>query len=45
MEETKKEYMTEVERLQHDCDDYTKYLEHERKRFLILEDQYKQTEI
>lgn len=43
MEETKKEYMTEVERLQQDCDDYTKYLEHERKRFLILEDQYKQT--
>ena len=38
MEETKKDYMTEVERLQHDCDDYTKYLEHERKRFLILED-------
>jgi chromosome segregation ATPase len=37
----KKEYVTEVERLQGECDDYTKWLEHERKRCLILEDQYK----
>lgn len=44
-EEKNKQYMTEVERLQHDCDDYTKYLEHERKRYLILEDQKKSTQI
>lgn len=37
----KREYVTEVERLQGECDDYTKWLEHERKRCLILEDQYK----
>jgi hypothetical protein len=35
--------VSEVERLQEDCDDYTKYLEHERKRLLILEDHYKTT--
>ena len=33
---------TEVQRLQREADDYTKKLEHERKRYLILEDQIKQ---
>ena len=35
-------YETEAERLQREADLYTKKLEHERKRYLILEDQYKQ---
>ena len=35
-------YETEAQRLQREADDYTKALEYERKRFLILEDQYKQ---
>mmetsp|Transcript_34684 Transcript_34684/g.33871 ORF Transcript_34684/g.33871 Transcript_34684/m.33871 type:complete len:135 (+) Transcript_34684:23-427(+) len=35
---------TEPQRLQREADDYTKKLEHERKRYLILEDQYKQME-
>jgi hypothetical protein len=33
---------TEVQRLQREADEYTKRLEHERKRYLILEDQIKQ---
>lgn len=33
---------TEVQRLQREADEYTKMLEHERKRYLILEDQCKQ---
>ena len=36
-------YETEADRLQREADAYTKALEHERKRLLILEDQYKQT--
>jgi hypothetical protein len=32
---------TEVQRLQREADEYTKRLEHERKRYLILEDQIK----
>ena len=36
-------YETEADRLQREADTYTKLLEHERKRLLILEDQYKQT--
>ena len=35
-------YETEPQRLQREADEYTKALEHERKRYLILEDQYKQ---
>ena len=34
-------YETEADRLQREADTYTKLLEHERKRLLILEDQYK----
>ena len=36
-------YETEADRLQREADNYTKALEHERKRLLILEDQYKST--
>lgn len=36
-------YETEAQRLQREADNYTKKLEHERKKYLILEDQYKQT--
>jgi biotin synthase-related radical SAM superfamily protein len=35
-------YETEPQRLQREADEYTKMLEHERKRYLIMEDQYKQ---
>ena len=37
-------YETEAQRLQREADDYTKKLEYERKRYLIGEDQYKQSE-
>ena len=36
-------YETEADRLQREADTYTKNEEHESKRLLILEDQYKQT--
>jgi uncharacterized protein YeeX (DUF496 family) len=35
-------YETEVQRLQREADEYTKKLEHERKSYLLLEDQNKQ---
>lgn len=31
-------YETEAQRLQREADNYTKALEHERKKYLILED-------
>ena len=35
-------YETEVQRLQREADNFTKKYEHERKRYMILDDQYKQ---
>lgn len=35
-------YETEVHRLQREADNFTKKYEHERKRYMILDDQYKQ---
>lgn len=35
-------YETEAHRLQREADNFTKKYEHERKRFMILDDQYKQ---
>ena len=35
-------YETEVQRLQREADEYTKKYEHERKSYLLLEDQQKQ---
>ena len=34
-------YETEADRLQREADAYTKDLEHERKKLLIIEDQFK----
>ena len=36
-------YETEADRLQREADAYTKDLEHERKKLLIIEDQFKST--
>ena len=33
-------YETEVQRLQREADDYTRALEHERKRFAIVNEEY-----
>lgn len=35
-------YETEVQRLQREADDYTRALEHERKRFAIVNEEYNQ---
>lgn len=37
-------YESETQRLQREADNFTKKLEHERKRFMILEDQLKQAQ-
>jgi len=37
-------YQTEPMRLQSEANNYTRQLEHERKRLLILTDTYKQTQ-
>lgn len=37
-------YETEAQRLQREADEYTKKLEYERKKYLIGEDQYKQSQ-
>lgn len=39
----KKLYVSETERLQGEADMFTRLLEHERKHYLILKDQYKNT--
>ena len=41
-EETQKKlYLSETERLQGEADMFTRLLEHEKKNYLILKDQYK----
>ena len=35
-------YESEAQRLQREADNFTKHFEHEKKRLMILEDQYKQ---
>ena len=41
-EETQKKlYVSETERLQGEADMFTRLLEHERKNFILLKDQYK----
>lgn len=36
-------FESEAQRLQREADNFTKHFEHEKKRLMILEDQYKQT--
>jgi hypothetical protein len=35
-------YETEIQRLQREADNYTRALEHERKRYAIINDEYNQ---
>lgn len=35
-------YETEIQRLQREADNYTRALEHERKRFAIINEEYNQ---
>jgi chromosome segregation ATPase len=37
-------YESEILRLQREADNFTKHFEHEKKRLMILEDQYKQAD-